>query len=140
MALVEGKRPSPVNRADAAWRAPSYQVLLALLVQPGLLAAVQMPFVNPKVGAVGTRQNVHEPRSSVWRRVADWIIDLRYMDYVPATARRGGVVCVSGRTAAYRRSAVLPDTTRPMAPRLVDPATTASALMIGVRPKCPRSA
>ncbi|WP_219416660.1 glycosyltransferase [Pseudonocardia nigra] len=76
--------------------------------EPGLLDAVQMPFVDPKVGAVGTRQNVHEPRSSIWRRVADWIIDLRYLDYVPATARRGGVVCVSGRTAAYRRSAVLP--------------------------------
>jgi cellulose synthase/poly-beta-1,6-N-acetylglucosamine synthase-like glycosyltransferase len=60
------------------------------------------------VGAVGTRQNVYLPASSVWRRVADWIIDLRYVDYVPATARAGAVVCVSGRTAAYRRTAVLP--------------------------------
>ncbi|MFB9386275.1 glycosyltransferase [Pseudonocardia petroleophila] len=76
--------------------------------EPGLLDAVQMPFVDPLVGAVGTRQNVYEPHSSIWRRVADWIIDLRYLDYVPATARRGGVVCLSGRTAAYRRSAVLP--------------------------------
>jgi hyaluronan synthase len=76
--------------------------------QPGLLAAVQMPFVDPEVGAVGTRQNVYQPTSSIWRRVADWIIDLRYLDYVPATARAGAVVCVSGRTAAYRRSAVLP--------------------------------
>jgi cellulose synthase/poly-beta-1,6-N-acetylglucosamine synthase-like glycosyltransferase len=48
------------------------------------------------------------PTSSIWRRIADWIIDLRYLDYVPATARAGAVVCVSGRTAAYRRSAVLP--------------------------------
>ncbi len=76
--------------------------------RPGLLAAVQMPFVDPQVGAVGTRQNVHLPESSIWRRVADWIIDLRYLDYVPATGRAGAVVCVSGRTAAYRRSAVLP--------------------------------
>lgn len=75
---------------------------------PGLLDAVQMPFVDPKVGGVGTRQNVYERTSSLWRRVADWIIDLRYLDYVPATARKGGVVCLSGRTAAYRRSAVLP--------------------------------
>jgi cellulose synthase/poly-beta-1,6-N-acetylglucosamine synthase-like glycosyltransferase len=57
---------------------------------------------------VGTRQNVYLPMSSIWRRVADWIIDLRYLDYVPATARAGAVVWVSGRTAAYRRSAVLP--------------------------------
>jgi cellulose synthase/poly-beta-1,6-N-acetylglucosamine synthase-like glycosyltransferase len=76
--------------------------------QPGLLDAVQMPFVDPAVGAVGTRQNVYLPMSSIWRRIADWIIDLRYLDYVPATSRAGAVVCVSGRTAAYRRSAVLP--------------------------------
>src|SRR5918998_2146032 len=75
---------------------------------PGLLAAVQMPFVDPLVGAVGTQQNVFEPNASVWRRVADWIIDNRYLDYVPATGRAGAVFCVSGRTAAYRRSVVLP--------------------------------
>ncbi len=76
--------------------------------RPGLLSAVQMPFVDPSVAAVSTRQNVHMPRTSVWRRVADWIIDLRYLDYVPAASRAGAVVCVSGRTAAYRRSAVMP--------------------------------
>ena len=76
--------------------------------QEGLLEAVQMPFADPTVGAVGTRQNVHLPDSSIWRRVADWIIDLRYLDYVPATSLAGAVVCVSGRTAAYRRSAVMP--------------------------------
>ena len=76
--------------------------------QPGLLAAVQMPFVDAGVGGVGTRQNVYQPCSSIWRRVADWIIDSRYLDYVPATGRRGAVVCLSGRTAAYRRSVVMP--------------------------------
>ncbi len=93
-------------------RAASGEVLVLAdsdtLWRPGLLSAVQMPFADPAVGAVGTRQNVYRPRSSTWRRVADWIIDLRYLDYVPATARAGAVVCVSGRTAAYRRSAVLP--------------------------------
>jgi cellulose synthase/poly-beta-1,6-N-acetylglucosamine synthase-like glycosyltransferase len=76
--------------------------------EAGLLDAVQMPFVDERVGAVSTRQNVYRPESSIWRRIADWIIDLRYVDYVPATSRGGGVVCVSGRTAAYRRSAVMP--------------------------------
>jgi hyaluronan synthase len=76
--------------------------------QPGLLSAVQMPFADPHVGAVSTRQNVYRPGWNVWRRVADWIIDLRYLDYVPATGLAGAVVCVSGRTAAYRRSAVMP--------------------------------
>ncbi len=38
-ALVEGKRAPKALRSDAAWRAPGYQVLFALLVKPELLAA-----------------------------------------------------------------------------------------------------
>lgn len=74
----------------------------------GLLAAVLAPFADPHVGGVGTRQNAYLPRTSVWRRVADWMIDVRYLDYVRAQSRPGGVACLSGRTAAYRRAAVLP--------------------------------
>jgi N-acetylglucosaminyltransferase len=76
--------------------------------EPGLLAAVQMPFQDHTVGAVATQQKVYKRTSSIWRWVADWIIDLRYFDYVPAMGRVGGVICVSGRTAGYRRAAVLP--------------------------------
>ncbi len=72
----------------------------------GMYAAIQMPFVDPAVGAVSTRQNVYLPKSSIWRRVADWIIDLRYFDYAPAMGRFGGVICASGRTSAFRYSAV----------------------------------
>ena len=74
----------------------------------GLLRAVQKPFVDPLVGAVSTKQNVYQPRTSVWRRVADWLVDLRYYDYVPAMGLKGAVPCVSGRTAVYRRDAVMP--------------------------------
>jgi cellulose synthase/poly-beta-1,6-N-acetylglucosamine synthase-like glycosyltransferase len=76
--------------------------------EPGLLAAVLAPFADPAVGGVGTRQNVYQPRTSAWRRVADWLIDVRYLDYVRAQSRAGAVACLSGRTVAYRRSAVLP--------------------------------
>jgi N-acetylglucosaminyltransferase len=74
----------------------------------GLLAAVQMPFVDATVGAVGTQQNVYQRATSVWRRIADWMVNLRYYDYVPAMGRKGAVICVSGRTAAYRRAVILP--------------------------------
>jgi N-acetylglucosaminyltransferase len=74
----------------------------------GLLANVQMPFKDPTVGAVGTQQNVYQRTTSVWRRIADWMVTLRYTDYVPAMGRKGAVICVSGRTAAYRRSVVVP--------------------------------
>lgn len=76
--------------------------------EPGLLAAVLAPFADPAVGGVGTRQNAYLPRTSAWRRVADWMIDVRYLDYVRAQSRRGAVACLSGRTAAYRRAVVLP--------------------------------
>jgi cellulose synthase/poly-beta-1,6-N-acetylglucosamine synthase-like glycosyltransferase len=75
---------------------------------PGLLLNVQKPFVDPAVGGVSTQQNVYERTSSIWRRVADWLVNLRYYDYVPAMGRAGAVPCVSGRTAVYRRAAVLP--------------------------------
>jgi cellulose synthase/poly-beta-1,6-N-acetylglucosamine synthase-like glycosyltransferase len=75
---------------------------------PGLLPAVLAPFKDSKVGGVGTRQNVYQPKTSVWRGVADWMIDVRYLDYVRAQSRRGAVACLSGRTVAYRRSVVIP--------------------------------
>ena len=76
--------------------------------QHDLLEKVQMPFIDPLVGAVGTVQNVFQRDTSIWRRIADWMVDLRYLDYVPAMGKAGAVPCVSGRTAVYRRSAVLP--------------------------------
>lgn len=74
----------------------------------GLLANVQKPFIDPMVGGVSTQQNVYQRGTSIWRRVADWLVDLRYYNYVPAMGRYGAVACISGRTAVYRRDAVLP--------------------------------
>jgi N-acetylglucosaminyltransferase len=76
--------------------------------EPELLVNVQKPFEDPLVGGVGTQQNVYMRNSSLWRRIADWLVTLRYYNYVPAMGRVGAVPCLSGRTAAYRRSAVLP--------------------------------
>lgn len=104
----EGKR----SALGVGIRAATSEILVLCdsdtLWTDGLLAAVQMPFVDPTVGAVGTQQNVYQRTTSVWRRIADWMVNLRYYDYVPAMGRKGAVVCVSGRTAAYRRSVVLP--------------------------------
>lgn len=75
---------------------------------PGLLVEVQKPFADPAVGGVSTQQNVYARHTSIWRRIADWLVNLRYYNYVPAMGRAGAVPCVSGRTAVYRKSAVLP--------------------------------
>ena len=45
--------------------------------------------------------------TSIWRVIADWMVNVRYLDFVPAMGRAGGVACLSGRTAAYRRTVVL---------------------------------
>lgn len=57
---------------------------------------------------MSTQQSVFQRGTSIWRRIADWLVNLRYYDYVPAMGRAGAVPCISGRTAVYRRSAVLP--------------------------------
>lgn len=104
----EGKR----SALGVGMRAATGEVIVLsdsdTLWTPGLLANVQMPFIDPTVGAVGTQQNVYQRTTSVWRRFADWMVNLRYHDYVPAMGRKGAVICVSGRTAAYRRAVVLP--------------------------------
>src|SRR5215471_15781315 len=72
---------------------------------------------------VGIREASHEilvlaDSDTMWQpgllpallsRFADWMIDVRYLDYVRAQSRAGAVACLSGRTAAYRRRVVMPD-------------------------------
>ncbi|MFY9265587.1 MAG: glycosyltransferase [Solirubrobacterales bacterium] len=77
------------------------------LWEPDCLKNLLMPFADPTVGGVGTRQRVWDVSSSVWRRAADWMLDAKYLTYVPAMARKGGVSCLSGRTVAYRREVLL---------------------------------
>src|SRR5262249_15808422 len=67
-----------------------------------------MGFADAAVAGVGCRQNVLEPGSSLWRRIADWMLDVRFLHYLPCMARRKAIPCISGRTAAYRREIVIP--------------------------------
>ncbi len=76
--------------------------------EDAFLPKILMGFADPHVGGVGCRQNVFRPGTSLWRRVADWMLDVRFLHYLPATARVGAAPCISGRTAAYRRSAIVP--------------------------------
>jgi glycosyltransferase involved in cell wall biosynthesis len=68
---------------------------------------VSMPFADPAVGGVATRQNVYNPRGFL-QRVSDMYLDYRYFDENAAqTAVGGAVSCLSGRTAVYRRELLL---------------------------------
>ena len=73
-----------------------------------LLQEILKPFNDPEVAGVGAKQNVEDfQRSIVWR-IENWLLDLRYIDFVPGMSVDGVVNCLSGRTAAYRRSLLLP--------------------------------
>jgi glycosyltransferase involved in cell wall biosynthesis len=77
-----------------------------VLWEPGVLAKLKMPFIDPEIGGVGTRQNMIPSdghSATLWERLADIYLDIRYADEVPATTVVGRAVsCLSGRTAAYR--------------------------------------
>jgi hyaluronan synthase len=74
--------------------------------EPDVLKKLKMPFADPKIGGVGTRQSMYPSdgnRATIWERMADIYLDIRYADEVPATTIIGQAVsCLSGRTAAYR--------------------------------------
>lgn len=73
-------------------------------IAPALLA----PFRNPAVGGVAPRQAVLAQRTLAERLFA-LRLDLRYFHEFPYLMVVGdALTCLSGRTAVYRRSAVLP--------------------------------
>ena len=66
------------------------------------------PFANGRIGGVGTRQAVLEPKTLAERLFAIRL-NLRYLHEFPFLMTTGNVTtCLSGRTAFYRRRAVLP--------------------------------
>jgi N-acetylglucosaminyltransferase len=103
-----GKRHALVVGIRAARSALVFLTDSDTVWEEGFLSTMLMGFADPGVGGVGCRQNVFRPGSSLWRRVADWMLDVRFIHFLPATARRKAVPCISGRTAAYRRAAVVP--------------------------------
>ncbi|MGH7607760.1 MAG: glycosyltransferase, partial [Gemmatimonadales bacterium] len=104
---VPGKR----DALRVGWEAASTP-LVALVDSDTIWATdvarqVMMPFADARVGAVGTRQSVLEPRS-VWQHLNDMYLDYRYFDEIASQTVVGRAVsCVSGRTAVYRRDLLL---------------------------------
>jgi cellulose synthase/poly-beta-1,6-N-acetylglucosamine synthase-like glycosyltransferase len=103
---IPGKRPALAAGVDAATTDLVVLVDSDVIWEPNVLAKLKMPFVDPAIGGVGTRQHMHPTdgqRPTLWERIADIYLDIRYADEVPATTRWGRAVsCLSGRTAAYR--------------------------------------
>jgi cellulose synthase/poly-beta-1,6-N-acetylglucosamine synthase-like glycosyltransferase len=103
---VPGKRPALAMGVDITTTEIVVLVDSDVIWEPDVLAKVKMPFADPRIGGVGTRQNMYPSdgeRATIWERIADIYLDIRYSDEVPATTLLGRAVsCLSGRTAAYR--------------------------------------
>ena len=103
---IPGKRPALAAGVDASRTEIVVLVDSDVIWEPDVLAKLKMPFADPAIGGVGTRQNMYPSdgvKATLWERLADIYLDIRYSDEVPATTRWGRAVsCLSGRTAAYR--------------------------------------
>jgi hyaluronan synthase len=103
---IPGKRAALAVGVDAARTEIVVLVDSDVIWEPDVLQKLKMPFADPKIGGVGTRQNMvptNGKRATLWERMADIYLDIRYADEVPATTIMGQAVsCLSGRTAAYR--------------------------------------
>lgn len=103
---IPGKRPALAAGVDRATTDIVVLVDSDVIWEPDVLAKLKMPFADPEIGGVGTRQNMYPSngqRPTLWERLADIYLDIRYTDEVPATTIVGRAVsCLSGRTAAYR--------------------------------------
>ena len=101
-----GKRAALATGVDMATTDIVVLVDSDVIWEPDVLPKLKMPFADPQIGGVGTRQHMTPSgsrRPTLWERLADIYLDIRYADEIPATTRWGRAVsCLSGRTAAYR--------------------------------------
>ena len=66
------------------------------------------PFIDRKIGGVATKQAVENPKT-VAQKLFSIRLEQRYWDDIPFLATVGNIlVCLSGRTAFYRRKALMP--------------------------------
>jgi cellulose synthase/poly-beta-1,6-N-acetylglucosamine synthase-like glycosyltransferase len=74
---------------------------------PDVAVEVCKPFADPRIGGVGTRQNVYGSKGFL-ARITDMFLDHRYFDENASQSLLGQAVsCLSGRTAIYRRALLL---------------------------------
>ena len=77
---------APRSARASGWR--TYEILVLTDSDtwwpPGLLPHVQMPFADPRSGRSAPSRTCTSADTSIWRRIADWMVNLRYYDYVPA--------------------------------------------------------
>jgi cellulose synthase/poly-beta-1,6-N-acetylglucosamine synthase-like glycosyltransferase len=104
---VPGKRDALRKGWNAASTALVALVDSDTIWAPDVYAEVCKPFADPRIGGVGTRQNVYRPHGFL-ARITDMFLDHRYYDENACQSYVGQAVsCLSGRTAIYRRALLM---------------------------------
>jgi cellulose synthase/poly-beta-1,6-N-acetylglucosamine synthase-like glycosyltransferase len=105
---VPGKRPALALGVDNTTTEIVVLVDSDVIWEPDVLKKLKMPFVDPQIGGVATRQHMYPSNgrsATIWERLNDIFLDTRYSSEIPASVLLGKAVsCLSGRTAAYRSS------------------------------------
>lgn len=104
-----GKRPALADGVRVATQPFVALVDSDTIWGPATRSAALVPFADLRVGGVATRQSVLEVKTLA-QRVFNSQLTLRYLEELPFMVARGGTVitCISGRTAFYRRAAIMP--------------------------------
>ncbi len=103
-----GKRPALVDGIKKAKEEIIVLVDSDTIWKDDVIRYGLSPFYDKKVGGVATYQSVWKPKSFA-QKIFDVQLDLRYMHEYPFLAVAGdALTCLSGRTAFYRKSAILP--------------------------------
>lgn len=105
---IPGKRPALANGIKKAKEEIVVLVDSDTIWAKDVIKNALPPFNDKKVAGVGTYQSVYEPKTLA-QKIFDIQLDLRYRDEMPFLAAAGdALVCLSGRTAFYRRKVILP--------------------------------
>ncbi len=105
---VPGKRPALARGVEEAAGEIVALVDSDTIWQPDCIAKLVAPFSDSRVGGVTCRQRVLQT-GTLSQKLTDLMFDLRYEDELRFLGVADqGFSCLSGRTAVYRRSALVP--------------------------------
>jgi cellulose synthase/poly-beta-1,6-N-acetylglucosamine synthase-like glycosyltransferase len=108
MTSVPGKRPALARGIGESQGEIVALVDSDTIWEPDCIARLVAPFADPNVGGVTCRQSVYNPRTLA-QKFTELMFDIRYEEETRFLGVMDqGFTCLSGRTAVYRRSALVP--------------------------------
>lgn len=110
--VIENQRPGKRHSLRLGIETATLPIVVSVesdvFINSDSIAELVKPFVDDDIGGVVGDQEVYDPSRSIWTWF-DYIAEkIKYSLIYPALGSRNMVTVLSGRTVAYRRSAVMP--------------------------------